>query len=183
MGTLIVVTLRTTAPLTVLRWPLPGALLTIAADTVDIIVFQLAGFPAWDYHALDKVLDTYALTLQFVVVQRWPALLRTTGSALFAVRVLGVALFEVTGQRALLFAFPNLFEFFFVFVASWQQAAPGRPVPPRTLAACMTLMLAPKLAQEYVLHYARLLDEPVAVDIIHEVTHTLAPGLRRTLPF
>ena len=183
MGTLIVLAIRTTAPLAVLRWPLAGAVLTIAADAVDIIIFQLVGFPAWDYHALDKLLDTYALSLQFVVVQRWAGVLRTVGSALFAVRVLGVALFEATGQRALLLVFPNLFEFFFLFVAAQRLVAPAKPIAPRTLALWMGLLLVPKLGQEYVLHYARLLDDLVAVDVIEDAARAILPGLRHLTPF
>jgi hypothetical protein len=183
MGTLVVVVIRTAAPLTVLRWPLPGALLTVAADTIDIVVFQLVGFPPWDYHALDKVLDTYGLSLQFVVVQRWPSLLRLTGSALFVGRVLGVVLFEATGARWLLLAFPNLFEFFFLFAASWRQFAPSRAMPPHVLAAGLAFLLVPKLTQEFVLHYARLLDDPVAVDIIRDIAREALTGARRLTPF
>lgn len=35
----LVLVIRLTAPLAVLRWPFAGALLAIAADAVDILIF------------------------------------------------------------------------------------------------------------------------------------------------
>lgn len=74
MGLAIVLGLRLTVPLTILRWPLVGGLLAIAADTVDILFFQFFGFPSFiGYHELDKLLDTYYLILEVIVAQRWRA--------------------------------------------------------------------------------------------------------------
>jgi hypothetical protein len=50
---ILVLGLRLTVPLTVC-WPLFGGLLAVAADTVDILIFQAFGFPVHGYHQIDS---------------------------------------------------------------------------------------------------------------------------------
>jgi hypothetical protein len=165
-------------PLTILRWPLAGAILSIVADTLDIIFFQLFGFPSVGYHELDKVLDLYYLTLEAIVVQRWDPFPRGVGSALYTYRLLGVALFVATGARALLLLFPNLFELFFLFKLVVDRVAPAYELTPRRIAVWLLILLVPKLIQEYILHYAKVLDRYVALDIIRDVGDALIPWRR-----
>ena len=47
LGLVIVLVVRLTAPLTILRWPLAGAIIAIVADTTDILFFQAFGFPSF----------------------------------------------------------------------------------------------------------------------------------------
>jgi hypothetical protein len=182
MGLIIVLGIRLIAPLAVLRWPFAGSLLAIAADAVDIIIFQLTDFPSIGYHRADKLLDVYYISLEAIVAQRWESLPRWTASVLFVYRVVGTMLYEFTGARVLLVVFPNLFEFFFVFFAAVREFWPAYELTPRRTAAWLLVLLAPKMAQEYALHYAKWLDNLVAVDIIEDTARAAWRWLRAPLP-
>ncbi len=175
LGTVLVLTIRLAVPLTIVRWPLWGGLLSIVADTVDILMFQLWGFPGFiGYQELDKLLDVYYLTIEVIVAQAWPGLPRTIASVLFGHRLLGVALFEVTGERLMLFVFLNLFEGFYLLYAYMRAYRPAYVLTGRVAAMWLTALLVPKMAQEYVLHYAKFLDDLVAVEIISDVFSAVA---------
>jgi hypothetical protein len=177
--TLIIVSIRLVVPLSILRWPLAGGLLSLVTDALDIILIQLLDLGGvGDYQRLDKYLDMYYLSLEAVVVQGWLLLPRLTATMLFAYRVIGVALFEVTDVRLFLFAFPNLFENFFLFYLVVLQFFPDYVLTIRRLVSWLGILLIPKMAQEYVIHYARLLDELVAVDIIADVSWAVIDWLR-----
>lgn len=183
MGLLIVLALRLTAPVTVLRWPLAGAILAIAADAVDIIIFQLTDFPSIGYQRTDKLLDVWYIALFAIAAQRWAPLPRWTSTALFGYRLIGVALYELTGERLFLFFFPNLFEFWSVFYAGVRRFRPGYRLTPRRALGWLTLLLAPKMAQEYALHYAQWLDTLVAVEIIEDAANAVRGWLGDMRPW
>ena len=174
MGLAIVLAMRLAVPLTILRWPLGGTLLSIAADTVDIVIYNIVGYPGvGTYQEIDKALDLWYATLNVVVVQRWEALPRATASALFAYRLVGVTLFEITGTRVLLLAFPNVFELFYLAelaMRRWYRACPLGAWQTAMLVAALT---APKLLQEYLLHDARVLDDYVLKDVVRNVINGL----------
>jgi hypothetical protein len=179
LGLAIVLGLRLTVPLTILRWPLAGGVLAILVDTVDILFFQTFGFPSFiGYHEIDKLLDSYYLVLEVIVVQRWPGMPRGIASVLFIYRMIGVAILEVTDARGALVAFPNLFEFYFLFYAACQRFAPEYRLTAGRTAGWLVILLIPKMGQEYVLHGAKLLDHAVAKDIIvrwyHHVVNVVA---------
>ena len=179
LGLAIVLSLRLSAPLTILRWPLAGGILAILADTVDILIFQIFGFPSFiGYHEIDKLLDSYYLVIEVIVAQRWAGFPRGIATALFAYRMVGVAAFEATDARGVLVAFPNLFEFFFLFHLACLRFAPGYRLTPPRAAGWLVVLLIPKMGQEYVLHDAKLLDHAVAKDIIvrwyHDVVNLVA---------
>ncbi len=165
--TLIVVLLRLIIPLSILRWPFFGGLAALIADGLDIVLATLLDLGGlWNYHELDKYLDTYYLTLEVIVAQRWEALERWTATALFIYRVIGVLLFESTGNRLFLFYFPALFENFFLFNAGRLRFVPQYELTPRRLVMWLGILLVPKMIQEYAIHYQRWLDDVVAV--VHE---------------
>lgn len=83
-------------------------------------------------------------------------------------RLIGVALHELTDERLFLFFFPNLFEFWFIFYAGVRRFRPDYTLTPRRALGWLALLLAPKMTQEYALHYARWLDTLVAVEIIED---------------
>lgn len=185
MGISIALVVRLIVPLTILRWPLAGGLLSIAADTCDILIFNIWGFPPWDYQRFDKALDVYYLTLELLVVQRWlPAVgqpwlpfERSLASALFAYRLAGILLFEATGWRPALLLFPNLFEVYYLLVLGLRlvargggpRLAPAYPLTPRRTFGWLAILLLPKLAQEYLLHAAKVLDDLVLFDVISDL--------------
>lgn len=180
---LVVVVIRLLVPLSIFRWPFWGAVASIIADALDIVLVTLlerhAGFPdVWSYHEFDKYLDTYYLLIEVIVVQRWPDLPRWIASVLFVDRLFGVVLFEITGIRIFLFAFPALIDFFFLFYTAARQYAPDYELTPRRLVMWLGILLIPKMFQEYTVHYARWLDDVVAVDVIKNVYHAIIDWLR-----
>ena len=79
--TLLIVALRLILPLTILRWPLAGGILALAADALDVVFASLVDLGGvTSYHSLDKYLDTYYLGLEAIVAQRWLALPRWTAT-------------------------------------------------------------------------------------------------------
>jgi len=177
--TLIIILIRLIVPLTILRWPLAGGLLALAADALDIVLASLIDLGGlWNYHQLDKYLDTYYLALEAVVAQRWQDLPRFAATALFGYRLVGVVLFEVTDIRAFLFFFPALFENFFLFYCVLLRFFPDYELTPRRLGVWLAILLVPKMVQEYVIHYQRWLDDVVAVDVIEDVVKTILDWLQ-----
>jgi hypothetical protein len=166
LGTLITAGMRLAVPLTILRWPLAGGLLAIAADTINILIFNAWGFPSMGYQRFDKLLDLYYLSLEAVIASRWSPFERGLAWTLFAYRVAGVVLFETTGVRLALLLFPNMFEIYYLLVLAVSRWAPSYNLTPGRTAFALAILLLPKLGQEYALHYARWLDRLVAFEVI-----------------
>jgi hypothetical protein len=165
MPALIVIALRLVLPLTILRWPLAGGLLALVGDAIDVVLVDaIAGLlgqpPEFGpiYAQLDKWLDLYYLALEVVVARRWVEMVpRRTAYALFAWRLLGVILFEITVYRPLLVVFPNLFENYFLYILVARRWFPR--FVPRTVSQSVVaslILLIPKEIQEYVLHWEEL---------------------------
>jgi hypothetical protein len=156
MGQLIIIIIRLLVPLSIFRWPLGGAIASLVADTLDVVfvdALDMGGFS--DYASLDKFLDMYYLSFCLIVSLRWEeALARWTSIVLFAYRALGFVLFETTQIRVFLFIFPNLFENFYLAYLTLKKLVLDFHLTPKSLAALLTLLLIPKLLQEYLLHYA-----------------------------
>jgi hypothetical protein len=157
-GAAIVITLRLLVPLLILRKNLTGGIAAMVLDGFDVIlidVLKMGGFSG-HYHQIDKVLDTYYLGIEAFVAFRWtnqyeglPAL------ALFGFRIIGVVLFELTERRIVLFLFPNMFENWWLYVVAVRRWKPSwTPHSVRGVAIPMAIMLVPKMAQEYLLHFA-----------------------------
>src|SRR5207244_10879205 len=137
---LVIAAYRILGSLPVLRWPFAGALLSVAVDLFDLLLINLMGFGGIpDYQTLDKYLDQFQLFLFLVVaLRRWQGTERNVAVGLYVYRLVGFAAFEVTGQRALLLAFPNVFEFWFIAIDGLHAA--GRTVdwtPARTAAVLL----------------------------------------------
>ena len=69
--------------------------------------------------------------------------------ALFAYRILAVLAFEALGSREVLLAFPNVFEFWFVFVAGVHRFAPGYEFTMRRSLLWLAPVTLLKEFQEY----------------------------------
>ena len=132
-----------------------------AARVLDRIGISLLRVPAagccggvsFHLNRQDKALDTYYLSFALIVSLRWEALAKWTSVVLFACRFAGVILFEVTQTRVFLLIFPNLFENFYLAYLIIRKLAPSWTLTPLRLSALLVLLLIPKLAQEYLLHY------------------------------
>lgn len=163
---------RVLGALPVLRWPFAGALVALLTDFGDLFLMDWLGGIA-DYQRFDKICDLAYMTTFAVVALRWPALERNVAFALLGLRLLGDALFELTGARAVLFAFPNVFEFWFIFVAARDRFRPGFTLDRRTAALVLPALVAAKELQEWFLHVDRFLDRYVATDVVADLWHGL----------
>ena len=149
----IVIAVRVILPLSIFRWALVGGIASMIVDAVDVIGEE-PGFGS-NYQEIDKPLDLYYLTFEFIVSLRWATLARNTSIALFALRVFGMIAFTLTGARILLFIFPNLFENWYLYYLITVRWYPRLvPANARQLAIVLVALYIPKIAQEYVLHFA-----------------------------
>lgn len=158
-GQIIVIALRLVVPLLILKRPLAGAIIAMLLDGLDVVIVEFFGEGGMGnhYHTIDKLLDMYYLSLAAWVAWHWDARIpRLIAVALFAYRVIGVALFEITGWRPLLFILPNLFENWFLFVLIVWRWFPK--VALDTWKQCLIwlfILYIPKMGQEYLLHVAQ----------------------------
>lgn len=157
-GALIVICLRLLVPLLILRRPLLGGVAAMVVDTLDVVLIELIGLGGYGshYQATDKLLDTYYLSFEFYVALRWQnPYARWVSILLFPYRMLGVALFELTERRIMLFIFPNLFENWWLYCVVTMGSFPRlAPRSMRSTAIALLVLLVPKMGQEYLLHYA-----------------------------
>ncbi len=156
---LIVTLLRLLIPLLIFRYFSIGFIASFFLDAVDLDIIQFFGgriFPSYQFW--DKTLDTYYLSMAMLFSLSWKnELARQSSVILFFYRVIGVVLFVVTGYRALLFFFPNLFEFFFIFYLLYLHFFKTDPIYSlKNLMIILVILLIPKLVQEYILHFAQL---------------------------
>jgi hypothetical protein len=173
---LVIALVRIAASLPVLRWPLAGGLLAILADLSDLLLrdaLDLGG--VGDYQSLDKWLDQVYLLTFLVVALRWTGPARSIAVALYAYRFVGFVLFELTGERLLLLAFPNVFEFWFLFVAA---VGPARAAvwSRARLAVVLLALTAAKEAQEWAIHGGRLFDGISSLEFLDLVRRGLTGG-------
>jgi len=156
-GFVIIVLLRLAVPLLILRSPLAGGVAAMVADGLDVVlisVMRLGGFEG-HYHTTDKLLDTYYLAIEWFVAFGWASgWARLPALVLFPYRIIGVLLFEFTGERIMLFIFPNMFENWWLYCVIVARFFPSiYPRGLRSTAIPLALLLMPKMAQEYLLHY------------------------------
>lgn len=149
---------RGAVPVLLLRWPFWGALACIFADAVDTVFQDALGSNALSghYHNIDKAFDTWYLGVEAFVASRWlDPWARWTALALFGLRLLAAAIYEIWGIRGVFFYLgPNVFENFYLWVAGLLEINPKYRIGgPRKLALILLAVGLPKLLQEYVMHY------------------------------
>jgi hypothetical protein len=154
-----VLALRFFVPLTILRYPLPGILASMLADSIDGAIFDsYTSLSLENYQFYDKSLDIYYLAIAYIATLRnWvdPRALRIA-QFLWYYRLLGVALFATVDSRMLLFIFPATFEYFFIFYEAVRlRWDPGRLGTRTLLAVAAGAWVFLKLPQEYWLHIAQ----------------------------
>jgi hypothetical protein len=142
-----VIALRLLLPLTILRWPLCGGSIAFLADTLDVVMLDRLGLADYgSYNAIDKVLDTYYLTLEAWACLAWRnRAARNVAATLFAHRLVGTVLYELTDERALLLAFPNLFELFFLTYSLARRLGREAALGSTFRVVAVNLLLGPKL--------------------------------------
>ena len=148
-------------PVSILRYPLAGLIACMVLDTFDVTLADIWGgrigleSEAFDYHHIDKLLDTYYLSFAFVVSLKWQdRLARRTSVILFWHRLVGVVLFEATGWRPFLLLFPNIFEYFFLAYLVVRKFSPGFHLTKVSQLIVILLIVGlPQLFREYNYHY------------------------------
>jgi hypothetical protein len=156
-GALIIIAIRLVVPLSIFRWPLAGGIASMLVDAFDVVLIELIGLGGFNdsYHTTDKLLDTWYLSIEWLVAWRWEnPFAKWIAVALFPYRVIGVVLFELTEERIMLFIFPNLFENWWLYCLI--SARYFQRIEPRTWfssSVALVALLIPKMAQEYLLHY------------------------------
>ncbi|MFH1182302.1 MAG: hypothetical protein V1702_05045, partial [Candidatus Woesearchaeota archaeon] len=105
-----------------------------------------------DYHRADKFFDIYAMAFMSIAALRWKPLEKWPLLGLFFYRGIGVVLFEMTGLRWVLLAFPDLFIFYYFFCAARNRFFPSYNLTKKRVAIILLILLIPKLAEEYLLH-------------------------------
>ena len=167
---LAIAIVRVAGALPVLRWAFAGGLIAVFTDLSDLFLRNLLDLGGVrNYQALDKWLDqAYQLTF-LIVALRWRGTARSVALALFAFRLAGFALFEATGARVVLLAFPNVFEWWFLFVASLPHWRPHFAFTRRNTAFALAGLTALKLLHEYALHGGRWLDGFTAVEALEAI--------------
>ena len=187
---IIIAVVRVVGSLPVLIFPFPGAILAMLVDLSDLFLMNLLDEGGvTDYQEFDKWLDQVYMFTFLIVALRWQGTPRNIAVGLYAFRLVGFVTFEVTQERDLLIFFPNLFEFWFVFVAGAKflrldERWRGQPrlrglVPFRytsgQLAAVLPVLLAIKLLQEFALHVGRWFDSFTAVEAVEWLWRFLTP--------
>lgn len=187
---IIIAIVRILGSLPVLIWPFPGAIIAMLTDLSDLFMMNLihAG-GVRDYQTFDKWLDQVYMLTFLIVALRWERTPRNIAVGLYAFRMIGFIAFEVTEERDILIFFPNLFEFWFVFVAGakffrldsqWHGEPAARGLVPfryeaGQLATVIPVLLALKLLQEFALHVAKVFDSFTAVEAVEWIWRLLTP--------
>ncbi len=156
-----VVLARLLVPLLIIRWPLPAIVASLIIDAVDQTVFQAVapGADLSGYQTYDKALDIYYLVIAYIsTLRNWTSPFAVSiARFLIYYRLIGVVLFELTGERGILFIFPNTFEYFFIFYESvrlfWDPRRMSRRV---LLGATAFIWIFIKLPQEWWIHIAQI---------------------------
>lgn len=170
MEILVIGAIRVLGSLPVLRWAFVGGLIAVFIDLSDLLWMNLLDLGGLgNYQEFDKITDqVYQVTFLWVA-WHWTGPARTIAIVLFAYRLVGFIAFEVTGERAILLAFPNVFEYWFLFVASLPHWRPGYRFTRRATAAWLAGLTALKEFQEYALHWAKWLDDFTFVEALEAI--------------
>jgi hypothetical protein len=156
---IIVVGGRLLLPFTIPTWPLLGSIACMLLDSIDQSIFQqFPAIPLEGYQSYDKSLDIYYLAIiYFATMRNW-----TNAGAfkmsffLWYYRLVGVLAFELTQVRAILFIFPNTFEYFYDFVEAvrlrWDWKRMGKWT---VIISTAMIWIFIKLPQEYWIHIAQ----------------------------
>jgi hypothetical protein len=156
----IVLALRLLVPLAIPRFPLPAIVAAMIIDAADQTIF--ANYTSLNldwYQGYDKALDVYYLAIAYIATMRnWTNLHAFgVGRFLWYYRLVGVALFEALQIRALLFIFPNTFEYFFDFIEGVRTRWNPRRLSKRhVIYAAAFIWIFIKLPQEYWIHIAEM---------------------------
>ena len=160
---IVIILVRFFVPLTLFRFPLLGALFCIIGDISDVMIFEEFGagpLTGGLYHNFDKVFDIWYLFFELLVARRWANnLAKNTAVFFFMWRFLGFVTFEASTILGATFrpAFtlsPNIFEHWYIAWTVIKKWNPRFVLTKTRLAIILFIVGAPKLIQEYIMHFA-----------------------------
>jgi len=173
--TLIIALVRILGSLPVLRWAFVGGVIAVLVDFSDLFLKNLLDLGGLhNYQHFDKLVDQVYLALFLWVAVGWKAPARTVAVALYIYRLPGLLLYFIVDERWILLLFPNVFEFWYLFVAATPHFWKGFQCTFRQAAPVLAILTLLKLFQEYVLHVGRWLDSFTAVEAVQPIWHWLA---------
>jgi hypothetical protein len=172
----VIAIVRVLGSLLVLRWAFVGGIVAILTDLSDLFLKNFLDLDGVrDYQAFDKWLDqVYMAAFLAVALRQWRGPARNIAVGLYAFRLIGFVTYEITGARGVLLLFPNVFEFWFLFVASLPHWRPAFRYSRANLAIALGALTAAKFTQEYVLHWNRVLDRFSTIDLLNALWDGLA---------
>ncbi len=157
---LAVVVGRLGIPLLIFRYPLPAILACLVLDAADQTIFQnYTNLNLDGYQSYDKALDVFYLAIAYLsTLRNWAApFAANTAMFLWYYRLVGVVIFEMTQERAVLIIFPNTFEYFFIVYETIRLAwNPARLTNRAVIGLAAFIWIFIKLPQEWWLHIAKL---------------------------
>jgi hypothetical protein len=157
----LIVGVRLVVPLFIPRFPLVivAAMLVDAVDQTLLATFtEVNTGEDGPYQSYDKALDIYYLTVAYLSTMRnWASEgAFRVAQFLFFYRLVGVTLFELFEERALLLIFPNTFEYFFIaYELVRLRWDPTRISARGWVLTAGAIWVFVKLPQEYWIHIAQ----------------------------
>lgn len=160
MEFVIATAVRVLVPLLMLRWPLPGVLLSIFVDVSDFVFVNTQTPEAYAfYQNWDRAMDAWFYIVSVPMVLKWKdAQARSIAFAFLGYRTLGQVLFFLTQSRSFLFFFGNFYDNFLVLYLGYGLLFKRSRLIDSYLDVVMIgiFLLIPKLIHEYFLHFLQL---------------------------
>ena len=155
----VVIGYRLLAPLAILRWPLAGIFLAIAADASDVMIFEKTGWGLFgggaNYSYWDKSLDIWYLFFAWLAARKFwrePLALKTA-NVLFWWRAAGVAAFFLWPQRIIFVLAPSIFENFYILWTVIRKWRPNWNLTLKRLTIVVSIAAILKIIQEIMMHW------------------------------
>ena len=156
---LIVISYRFLVPFTILRYPLVGIFLAIAADASDAMIFEATGWGLFEggsnYSYWDKALDIWYLFFAWLAARKFwqESLALKTANVLFWWRAAGVLAFFIWPQRIIFVFAPSIFENFYILYTIIRKWRPNWTLTWKRLAIVISIAAVPKIIQEIAMHW------------------------------
>ncbi len=164
---LIVISVRILGSLPVLKYAFLGSIFAVFIDLSDLFIIgnlDLGGVR--NYQEFDKILDLIYMITFLIVSLRWERKEKSISIFLFIYRLIGLALFEFTGERYVLLLFPNVFEFWIIAISFLKFRKKATFIPDSRLMLIFVISLFLKLIHEWVLHWNKFLDNYAMGDVL-----------------
>lgn len=170
----IIGAVRVLGSLPVLRWAFVGAIIAILTDLSDLFLWNLIDLGGLgNYQRFDKYIDQVYLFAFLLVTRRWDRVPRMVALGLYLWRLVGFGLYEIINERGILFFFPNVFEYWFLFVAAQRHWWPRFRYTPRATLTVGSVALVLKVTHEYMLHWGRWFDGFTAIEAVEAIWNFL----------